>query len=103
MSAEPVEPDSTGPEFIGPFESYCVILYGRRVPFLQAWPVNGGRVHLLLDERYGLDLTLEEAQRVVPFIADCMAVAAGYTCHPRPDEDPKRLLPFPRVSGINAF
>jgi hypothetical protein len=87
-------------EFVGPFETHRVLLYGRRVPHLDAAPMNGGMVHITLDERYGLDLTVEEAERVVPFIADCIAVAAGYSCHPRQGEQPYPLPLFPQEFSV---
>ena len=39
-------------EIVGPFLSHRVIVDGRRVPFLEAMPVNGGKISLLLDGRY---------------------------------------------------
>lgn len=68
-------------EFIGPFEQYAVTVDGYRVPMLQAHMQKGGKVLLTLDHRYGLDLDLQTAQFVVPFVANAMAVAAGYSCH----------------------
>jgi hypothetical protein len=42
-----------------------------------------------------LDLTVAEAERVVPFLADAIAIALGYTCHPRADWDvPHQRNPF---------
>lgn len=87
-------------DFIGPFESHDVVVEGRQVPFLLATPVDGGRIDLLLDRRLGLMLTVAEAQRFVPFLADAIAVALGYTCHPSTDKEPNPRLPFPRVSSV---
>jgi hypothetical protein len=42
-------------------------------------------IYLSLDNRYGLDLTVAEAEQVVPFLADAIAIALGYTCHPGAD------------------
>lgn len=102
MTAEPVPTwdEDSALSFVGPFETHRVQLYGRRVPHLQAWPVSGGRVCVALDERYVVELSVEEAERVVPFIADCIAVAAGWTCHPRQGEEPRRAVPFPEEFGI---
>jgi hypothetical protein len=77
-------------DLVGPVVSHEVVVDGWRVPFLQAHPRNGGRVELVLDYRYGLDLSVEEMDRVVPFLADAIAVAMGYTCHPREDWDAPR-------------
>jgi hypothetical protein len=90
-------------EFIGPFEQHSVLLYGREVPYLDGAPADGGRVHLMLDKRYGLELTVEEAERVVPFIADCIAVAAGYACHPRRDQEPCRLPLFAKSFSVGPM
>jgi hypothetical protein len=88
-------------EYIGPFRSHDVVVDGWQVPYLRATPLNGGRVHLNLDRRFGLDLTVEEADRFVPFLADCIAVALGYTCHPLATwKSPIERHPFPRMHGI---
>lgn len=40
------------------------------------------RWELLLDGRFGFDFeTREEIERIIPILADGMAVAAGYACH----------------------
>lgn len=88
-------------EILGPITSHRVIVGGRQVPFLNAAPVNGGKVYLSLDDRYGLDLAVADADRVIEFIADCVAVALGYTCHPRDDIEPLVLHPFRRHVGID--
>jgi hypothetical protein len=87
-------------DFIGPFESHDVVVCGRQVPFLRAHPQDGGHVHLNLDRRLGLTLTVAEAERFVPFLADAIAVAMGYTSHPREGE-PNPRHPFPSVTGLH--
>jgi len=82
-------------EIAGPFESHRVIVDGRRVPFLEALPVNGGKISLLLDSRYAIDIPVADAGAFIPWIADCIAVAMGYTCHPRSGMEPMRSSPFP--------
>jgi hypothetical protein len=52
-------------EFVGPRESHDVIYHGWQVPFLEATPLPGGRVFLCLDRRFGLELALQDAERVV--------------------------------------
>jgi hypothetical protein len=88
-------------EIVGPFESHRVIVGGHRVPFLEAQPMNGGIISLTLDHRYVLDVPVADADRVIPFIADCIAVALGYTCHPRPGMEPLRSTPFQPTHGID--
>lgn len=90
-------------EIIGPFESHRVVVGGRQVPFLQARPVNGGKIYLSLDDRYGLEISVADADRFIPWIADAIAVAMGYTCHPRPYmKEPIRRGPFPQLAEITS-
>ncbi len=89
--------------YVGPFRYHDVVVDGRAVPFLRATPLDGGRVHLNLDRRLGLDLSASEAERVVPFLAHTIAVALGYTSHPDTERDgPNRSHPFPRVAPLFA-
>lgn len=85
----------------GPYDDCRVTVDGWTVPFLEAVPVNGGRIDLTLDRRYGLVLSVAEAERIVPFIADAIAIALGYTCHPREDWDaPKRRFEMARLRSL---
>ena len=87
--------------FPGPFKHHDVVVKGRRVPFVKATPLDGGRVGLLLDDRFGLVLSAGEAERFVPFLAHAMAVALGYTSHPGAGRDgPNPRHPFPRVTAL---
>ncbi len=90
-------------EIVGPFETHWVMVDGRQVPFLEAAPANGGIIHLTLDQRYGLDVPVADADRIIPFIADCIAVGLGYNCHPRPGREPTRSTPFPPAHGITSL
>jgi len=90
-------------EIVGPFESYWVLVGDRQVPFLKATPANGGIIRLTLDQRYGVDVPVADAEWLIPFVADCIAVAMGYTCHPRPGMKPVRSVPFPPVHGIEQL
>lgn len=87
--------------FPGPFRHHDVVVNGHSVPFLQATPQDGGSVRLHLDRRFALDLTAGEAERFVPFLADCFAVALGRTCHPCPElpEPP----PLPAAVPVHSF
>lgn len=87
-------------EYIGPLEHHEVVLNGRRVPHLSAVPMQGGMVHLTLDRRFGLDLSLQDAERVVPFIAHCLAIGMGYTGFPDEDMEPLRAHPMQRMREI---
>jgi hypothetical protein len=61
---------------------------------------------LVLDRRLAAEFSAEEAQRIVPFVADAISVALGFGAHPR--EDTVRPLawashPRPeRMRGITA-
>ena len=93
----------SGLDFVGPFSSHRVILHGYAVPHLEAHP-NADGVHLSLDHRSGIDLSTDEAEKIVPFIADCIAVALGYSCHPNPDcPTPQPMTPFRRTIGIRSL
>lgn len=90
-------------ELIGPFEHHDVVVDGHRVPHLEAAPINGGRIWLSLDRRIALDVEVADADRLIPFLADCIAVGMGYTAHPRASEgmtEPIRRPPFPKMTEL---
>lgn len=89
--------------FPGPFSAHEVVVDGWKVPLIHA-QVSDNNVTLVLDNRLGATFTVNEAERFIPFLADCIAVALGYTCHPRGDEEPvKKPQPRPvRMHGIAA-
>jgi hypothetical protein len=94
-------PGGSPVSYVGPFEHHDVVVAGRQVPFLRAAPLDGGRIDLTLDRRLGLTLTVAEAERFVPFLADAIAVALGYTCHPSAErDDPNLRHPFPRLRPL---
>jgi len=72
-----------GVELVGPFvEEWRVTVRGYRVPHLTAIPsADGASVSLCLDERFLIVGTDEEVRKWIPFLADAMAVAAGWSCH----------------------
>lgn len=90
-------------EIVGPFSHHDLVVNGWRVPYLEATPMNGGKIDLILDRRYGIEITVEEAERILPFIADCIAVASGYTAHPGRDglTEPRPSVPFARMHSID--
>jgi hypothetical protein len=77
-------------EFPGPFTHHEVIVGGWKVPLVEAHPTGGhdDKITLVIDGRFAETFTVEEAERFVPFLADAIAVALGYTGHPRGDEEP---------------
>jgi hypothetical protein len=98
MTSEP----STLPEgfrvtFPGPFSHHDVVVDGWRVPFLEAQLCGEDRVQLVLDQRIGVELSTNEAERLVPFIADAISVSLGFGAHPREDTPrPLERAPYPR-------
>ena len=87
--------------FPGPFEHHDVVVDGWRVPHLQAHLRGEQHVHLVLDRRLGIELATAEAEKMVPFLADAIAVAMGLGAHPRGDD--RRQLeraPYPRPERV---
>ena len=70
-------------EYVGPFEGWQVVVDGWcRVSLLEAHPLEGGGVSLILDSRFGLELSVADAERFLPFLAHAVAIASGFACHP---------------------
>jgi hypothetical protein len=91
--------------FPGPFSQHRVVVNGWSVPFLHAHPCgeNDESVMLVVDNRLAATFSVEEAERFIPFLADAVAVALGYTCHPDEDaEQPLVKLPQPRPVRVNT-
>ena len=95
--------------FPGPFSQHQVNVSGWTVPFLHAQVHDGGKMTVVLDDRFGLELTVAEAERVIPFLADAIAIALGYDAHPSANDStppPRSPHPKPRrvmtVSGFSA-
>jgi hypothetical protein len=98
-AAEPSSPYTLLGPFVG---SYKVLIAGRQVPFLTGEPANGGRVVLHLDERFAVEMSVQDADRIVPFIAHCIAVGMGYTGFPaEPGLEPKKAEPFPKCTELS--
>jgi hypothetical protein len=70
--------------FPGPFQHHDVVVDGWSVPFVKASfrSDEEDHVRLILDDRIGLDLKSAEAEKLLPFLADAIAVALGYGAHP---------------------
>jgi hypothetical protein len=71
--------------FPGPFSQHDVVVRGWRVPLVQAHMHGEDRVTLVIDRRLAAEFSVEEAERVVPFVADAIAVALGFGAHPTED------------------
>ena len=105
------EQDPNHVNFVGPFERHDVVVDGWRVPLLEAHPEGEHGVLLVLDRRIGVGLKgVDEIERIVPFIADAIAVSLGYGAHPRGERRAGQLdrVPYPRpervveISGIST-
>jgi hypothetical protein len=86
-------------EIIGPFDDYRVTVNGYRVPHLNAVR-HDGLISLELDERFACDIPDDErALPIIDFVANAMAVAAGYSCF---GENSQLLSPYHRrLTGLN--
>jgi hypothetical protein len=93
----------SGVEFVGPFEYHAVCVNGWRVPYLTATPMNGGKIDLTLDHRYGIELSVQDAERIVPFIANAIAIAHGYTAHPSEGDGGDSPLPPTQRHPMNRM
>ena len=90
--------------FRGPFTRHDVVVNGWQVPFLEAHMHNEDRVLLVIDQRLGSEFSVEEAERVIPFVADAISVALGYSCHPRRGTDkPPPTLPPARARRLTQL
>lgn len=87
-------------ELVGPMGYHALIVDGRAVPHLTAAPRNGGLVELVLDDRISVDVQVANLERIGGFVADCIAVAMGYTEHPRDGADAIVRPPFPRWTPL---
>lgn len=93
---------ASGLEFVGPFEHHDVVLNGHRVPHLEATPMAGGRIYVSLDRRFAIELSLQEAEYVVPFMAHCIAIGMGYSGFPdTPEDTPLPAQHMPRMQRLD--
>jgi hypothetical protein len=87
--------------FLGPLQHHDVVVDGWRVPLLEAHMPSEDRVSLVIDRRLAADFSVDEAERLIPFVADAIAVALGYGAHPNQDTPrPLERAPFPRPERI---
>jgi hypothetical protein len=107
VSSEPSDFPAFGRvNFPGPFQHHEVVVDGWAVPLLHAHPSgeNDESVTLVIDSRLALTVSVEEAERFVPFLADAIAVALGYTSHPNEDaEQPLIKQPQPRPVRMHGI
>ena len=103
MDSETPELPESQVRFPGPFLQHDVVVAGWKVPFLHAQPHDGGRLTLVLDSRFSLELSLADAERVVPFLANSIALALGFDAHPHADDEPPLVRsPHPKPQPVMA-
>ena len=67
--------------FIGPFhEVHRITINGYRLPRVTAIPQENGNLGICLDERFLIEGTPEECAKWLWFVANAMAIGAGYSC-----------------------
>lgn len=82
--------------FLGPgHPNYDVIVRGRRVPMLHARMGDGGRVLVVFDQRLAVDLSVAEAEKVIPWVADVMENVMD----PRCGRTFNRMVEITKVDG----
>ena len=80
------EPDNLahpyGIEFHGPTDDpqYRVLRNGQEIPYLALSYEHDGQCVLVLDHRWMITGTDDEVRKWASFLADAMAVSAGYVC-----------------------
>ena len=57
-----------------------VIVDGRQVPMLEAFPQDGGKVLLVFDRRLALELDAANYEAVISFVADVMENVMNPVC-----------------------
>jgi hypothetical protein len=69
-------------EYTGPFAlpEYRLTVGGYKVPYIMGKKNKDGTWFLSLDGRFGIDTTEEEISKWIWFVANAMAIAAGYSC-----------------------
>ena len=94
---------------VGPFHRYPTMVNGWVVPWLEATYRDDGMVGLVLDHRLAIDVPDDLAGQVIGFVADAIAIALGWSCHPTspdwtPDNDVPGMkrLPWFQMHGIGG-
>lgn len=88
-----------GVKIIGPFVAeYRLTVRDFRVPYMSAFPMQDGSWNLVCDERFMIECTDDELRKWLPYLADAMAVAAGFSSF---GENARPVNPFAvRMSAL---
>lgn len=78
--------------------SHDIVVDGWCVPLITAH-MHGDDVMLVVDRRLAATFTREETMRIVPFLADAVAVSLGYGAHPNETDE----LPLVRAPHIKPY
>jgi hypothetical protein len=82
-----VMPAKTGLEIHGAFTEHRITVDGYQVPLLSG-NFHDKKLRLVLDNRFGCEINAADAESIVWFIANAMAISGGYSsfgenCQPR--------------------
>ena len=69
-------------EIVGPFNQRALVVDGWRVPLMEAIELDGGRVALVVDNRYEYSFAAADFESAARLVATGIAVALGLPCHP---------------------
>lgn len=67
------------PCLIGPIQEYRVVVEGRRIPGLTAWPESETQTMLTLDGRLSIIIGNRDLERVAWLVANALAIGQGYS------------------------
>ena len=62
------------------FGGECVVIDGFLVPFITVHPAPEGEMQIVLDHRFGMNVSHDDFIPIICFIADAMSVAGGFSC-----------------------
>lgn len=67
------------PCLVGPFQTYKVVVEGRSIPRLTAWPESETQTMLTLDGRLSIVIGNRDVQSVAWMVANALAIGEGYS------------------------
>lgn len=73
-------------DIVGPFSDQRLVIDGWSVPLVSAVELDGGNFNLILDDRLGIQLDIQNFEKVSRFVADVIGTCFGYGCHPSGDD-----------------
>ena len=64
---------------VGPFKSYKVVVEGKSIPGLTAWPESETQTMLTLDGRLSITIGNRDLSNVAWLVANALAIGQGYS------------------------